>query len=1297
MIKTMDALRKYDAAVDQYIEIINLYPEEADRLRTAMEYAEQHGLAQRIVAYYEKLSRESNKNFRWQLVLGSIYERQGNLAGAADQYRVAVVNEPQRPDLRFNLASVFTRQRRYDEAIAVLREGWTLSGRDPQWLMEIAQIQARQGQRDEAIKTVRQALTSKQNANTEAKLMIASTLASWGLNDEAVRVYEETFNALPRTLKDEYVNTTQIASYVRALVRTEPVARAYQKVERMRGVFQAIGDNSQDSDGYKAKNIVTALDTALREDFGRGVIEYATAPEAAEFGSLVQSAVARLNSYNDAAALKRYLGIARGAGLVELEELIHTRIKDLAWDARPKNSPTVTNQDNQFYSELRALVQFYERHVRYERAADVLAAEQRRDPYKNRFDYDTKIADEYRLAGNMQRELEALRKAYSAASGDLSASQSEWVERYLTLLYSTGAKSELQRIASLYNPHQLQLINFLIDKKEKLLALDAIERTRQSPAWIASRSGEVGLFLKDSSPEVEPLFKTALGWKQIGALLGRTAPAGRELIGDEWYLASRNYGYWLGMVGRENDSRRFIVGEIESHPADSRGQIELASYYLNNRNTARAAEHVQLAAERDPDLTTVKVLRGRVALANRDNQGALDAWNSILKPSSPPSDVEVYLKVMASNGFLRESLTPIGSYVTGYVNRAYRTGSGASQVEALKPLLREITQKGSARTGTDQRLADEVAAFFHSMVSGIPADSVVARTLIDEQLLSEVALAPVYRAIHQRLADSAARVFGTERYDSGYYDGNTWVYPARELADWRKKFIDYLIRQGSFDEARLLIGSIEREQREIQLARPPGSDSNPYSEDRYDWLPLASALIQLRSGRDPQTAIAELRRYAGIDARQEAGESVDDARIRQRALQAYALLVAERREADADTFLYEAYRTAVRGSGADDASFAGLAEIEARRGRPDEAARLLKMMAERSTDNLRALALAGETSARINRLDDALDYREQLSKANPNDTTNRLELARVLAANRRGQEAIDRLAGLIEERGSGNSVRAQAAEVVGEIVRADRALAARAAEVFGARSSDGSRLALSAAREASGDTNGAREILSRINTGSLAAIAQFKLGVLALSERRDSEAVSAFEKAVQLDSDARITDSIVFRAAGPRAQLVILYSRTGRDAAAFSLAEGDDSQRDSAVSIAVRTALGVRDDSSPVASYVFEPGLGEARAGGSAIKTLAELNQAAMTKSRTEILASLVESAVRLDRYDRAIALARTRSNEAARPEDKAALEKRLAEILAADHARRLRLAAQVRFDQTGATQSVYSARAAGD
>src|SRR4029078_12859912 len=206
--------------------------------------------------------------YRWQVVLGRIYERQGNVSGASDQYRTAVVNEPQRPDLRLSLASTLTRQRRYDDAIATLREGWTLSGRDPQWLIEIARIQVRQGLRDPAVETMRQALAAKQKSKIAAQLTIASQLSSWGFHAEAVRIYDDSFAKLPKTLKEDYVSGDSVISYIRALVRVEPALAAFQKLELMRSQYQAIAQNSQDTDGYKARGIVQSLDQAMRSDFG---------------------------------------------------------------------------------------------------------------------------------------------------------------------------------------------------------------------------------------------------------------------------------------------------------------------------------------------------------------------------------------------------------------------------------------------------------------------------------------------------------------------------------------------------------------------------------------------------------------------------------------------------------------------------------------------------------------------------------------------------------------------------------------------------------------------------------------------------------------------------------------------------------------------------------------------------------------------------------------------------------------------------------------------------------------------
>jgi hypothetical protein len=90
------------------------------------------------------------------------------------------------------------------------------------------------------------------------------------------------------------------------------------------------------------------------------------------------------------------------------------------------------------------------------------------------------------------------------------------------------------------------------------------------------------------------------------------------------------------------------------------------------------------------------------------------------------------------------------------------------------------------------------------------------------------------------------------------------------------------------------------------------------------------------------------------------------------------------------------------------------------------------------------------------------------------------------------------------------------------------------------------------------------------------------------------------------------------------------------------------------------------------------------------------MNQGAGSSSRGELLASLVESAARLGQYDRAMAIERLRAAEAAKPEEKTAIEKRLAEIEAAEKARQLKLAAVVRIDRSNAAESIYAARILG-
>jgi hypothetical protein len=278
-------------------------------------------------------------------------------------------------------------------------------------------------------------------------------------------------------------------------------------------------------------------------------------------------------------------------------------------------------------------------------------------------------------------------------------------------------------------------------------------------------------------------------------------------------------------------------------------------------------------------------------------------------------------------------------------------------------------------------------------------------------------------------------------------------------------------------------------------------------------------------------------------------------------------------------------------------------------------------------------------------------------------------------------------------------VRAQAAEVLGEIVRADRSLASRATSALDQQGRSGAALVLARAAisEATGNREEASAALAGLNAGPLAAVAQMKLGLLALAGRRDAEAITSFERAMYLDADGAITNAIAFRAPGPRTQLIILYGKRGRDLAAVRLAESEPEGPQSLISSAVRRALASGVARAEGRSGVsFEPSLEVTRSGSAGLKTIAELNGSAASSTRGELLASLVESSAKLGQYDRAMAIERLRAAESAKPEEKTAIEKRLAEIVADEKARQARLSLLTRIDRSNAAQSIYATRVLG-
>lgn len=293
---------------------------------------------------------------------------------------------------------------------------------------------------------------------------------------------------------------------------------------------------------------------------------------------------------------------------------------------------------------------------------------------------------------------------------------------------------------------------------------------------------------------------------------------------------------------------------------------------------------------------------------------------------------------------------------------------------------------------------------------------------------------------------------------------------------WQREYLEYLIQQNETNTARKLIGDIEAELNN-RYARPP-------------WLRLARIKIELRENQ-PTQALLDIKHFVGIEI---APDVLNIAPPNLKRLNETLTALRDiKRDAEIDRLIevFHARRIALAQYQTTD--FVTLARLTFKHGDAKLAAQLLKLMTELGNDATRpateaalvalpsvkqvqladtraelpaalnqinyteALRFAAETSVEFKRFDDAIGFRHQLVAIAPDDATNRLELARLFAyqdeAARRSHEmtgieyarrlshqtkmdeALQMLAGIINDRRQTRVARWQAVELAPEIIK----------------------------------------------------------------------------------------------------------------------------------------------------------------------------------------------------------------------------------------------------------------------
>jgi len=552
LVPVLDRLKDAVGAVDQYIEVLNSYPEDEALAKEAAAYAMAHGEVARLVAFYRKTTAEAPLDYRWPVVLGRIETVTEDFAAAIADYERAMKARPDRADVLVAKAGLEERLMRFDDALASCARLYDLAYRDPQWLIKVGELRARTGRNAEAVSALRTAIIGGRNETAGADFEIAEQLDSWHILPDAVSYAERGAKLAGDELFKEGGD---------ALVYAGVMARA----RRMEAVISRLGTNP-------------GMDRQVQQVAGHIVAETYTPEEKLRLEQALNAEGAR----RGAARNGLLLPLVASAGLVELEaRWRHESMaaQYLQIDARF----TALQGERGMYQELGGQLEAYA--AKYPgRAVEAGALAQ--------------AAQAFLAEGDREAELRVMRKALArnALSGAV-------LDRYLTLL-AAHHHDELLDVARSNSPAAVRnrAVQFAIaaDAPEFAYSVVRARGNTLPPVWTSAFTALAGLYLGDHAPGVDGAFQATLDTRTIGERLQASGKPNSVVLGPVWFYYGARYGDYLAAAG-SSQAEAWLPASLEASPGNPDAYLALGDAYAGARQSAKAVAEFEHVLELDSD------------------------------------------------------------------------------------------------------------------------------------------------------------------------------------------------------------------------------------------------------------------------------------------------------------------------------------------------------------------------------------------------------------------------------------------------------------------------------------------------------------------------------------------------------------------------------------------------------------------------------------------------------------------------------------------------------------------------
>ena len=973
LIPALTRMKDYPGAVDQYIELINNFPEDDTLVTEAALYALRYQRQQQLAGFYAKTVAQSPRDYRWSMVLARIQTNIENYPAAIETYAKAITIRPDRVDLYTARAGLEERLMRFDDAVSDYEHIYQLAYKDPQWMEKIAAVRARQGRTNETVAALKAALIDGRPEKACNYFEVARRLESWGMLTEARSFAEQGIKSAGPDLLAAAENHAGAKTYVRIMTRLRQHEQAYATMQ------SALADASSNlpviKEQVEKQGIAAVTDQRWRERVRRTRIETARDGMAAvleEMGNTVDSYftpeerldVRPLRRNEEERHEPRRSGEIRHSSCrTRRPRRSGSSVAFRTDDADPERLPEPLQPHAALVGLQRRRGRFAELGSQLEQFAAVLRPVSRSVPL-------LAASDAYRSAGDQHNELRLLSNI-SASNLDNTRQQ-----RLFQLLLAERPQ-ELVAIGSTWaHPSGEKAANYVVANGGASLARSVVVARGQHrpPVWTKSYIALSGLYYADPAADVNNAFLGVLGDNTIAERLAKPVGRAEQLAGNTWFYYGSRYGEYLGTT-KQGNPEDFLPAILEQSPASSSGYLTLADYYAGAGDTERAIADYNHALELSPNRPDVYDSLAVAYYKRGDRAAAIAQWkqafavlseqlNSAHTPESFWTDFGRTCDQLRARHLYSELKPDADAIVRTYLrhNGNYRSNA------VLQPAYAAVGDPASA------------TAWLLDVSSAAQDPTQILADVVDASWIPIAQRAPIYQRILESRQDALGKLAGLERDNAQQY-----------LGSWQVRWISYLVRTRQYAQAADAIAALSKETRAAQAGALVPLD-----------LQVAAQLGTL----DSRIAAyrAEPQNVPASDHLRTAARQLFEAGDKQSARKILEFVFA--REIDEHQL--------------NAANFLGLAEIRLASGDTPGALDLLRRLVVVVGNPFENLDPAAALLEKAGHNAEAIEFLDQLVKSAPWDASYRLRLAKArLAAGKDAPAAQDALGSVA----SGASVR----------------------------------------------------------------------------------------------------------------------------------------------------------------------------------------------------------------------------------------------------------------------------------